>query len=130
MYLCISNLLKWFKGDELTIDNPLFRLHHQVIHRHIHDIVQLPKHKHVLAINTNSLHSQNTNTNTHHKTQIHIHIHEYTHKKQISSSVYTRKTQIRIHITRINFSSQLNKLLIETTKYFRCFRLRVIYDIM
>jgi len=25
----ISNLLKWFKGDELTIDNPLFRLHHQ-----------------------------------------------------------------------------------------------------
>jgi hypothetical protein len=25
----ISNLLKWFKGDDLTIDNPLFRLHHQ-----------------------------------------------------------------------------------------------------
>jgi len=25
----ISNLLKWFKGDELKIDNPLFRLHHQ-----------------------------------------------------------------------------------------------------
>ena len=24
-----SNLLKWFKGDELTIDNPLFKLHHQ-----------------------------------------------------------------------------------------------------
>ena len=26
----VSNLLKWFKGDELTIDNPLFKLHHQV----------------------------------------------------------------------------------------------------
>jgi len=25
----VSNLLKWFKGDELTIDNPLFKLHHQ-----------------------------------------------------------------------------------------------------
>jgi len=25
----ISNLLKWFKADELMIDNPLFRLHHQ-----------------------------------------------------------------------------------------------------
>jgi len=25
----ISNLLKWFKGDELSIDNMLFRLHHQ-----------------------------------------------------------------------------------------------------
>jgi len=25
----ISSLLKWFKGDDLTIDNPLFRLHHQ-----------------------------------------------------------------------------------------------------
>jgi len=25
----ISNLLKWFKGDELTIDNHLFRIHHQ-----------------------------------------------------------------------------------------------------
>lgn len=25
----ISNLLKWFRGDDLTIDNPLFRLHHQ-----------------------------------------------------------------------------------------------------
>ena len=26
----VSNLLKWFKGDELSIDNPLFKLHHQV----------------------------------------------------------------------------------------------------
>ena len=26
----VSNLLKWFKGDELAIDNPLFKLHHQV----------------------------------------------------------------------------------------------------
>ena len=26
----ISSLLKWFKGDELTIDNLLFKLHHQV----------------------------------------------------------------------------------------------------
>ena len=26
----VSSLLKWFKGDELTIDNPLFKLHHQV----------------------------------------------------------------------------------------------------
>jgi len=25
----VSNLLKWFRGDDLTIDNPLFRLHHQ-----------------------------------------------------------------------------------------------------
>jgi len=25
----VSNLLKWFKGDELSIDNPLFKLHHQ-----------------------------------------------------------------------------------------------------
>jgi len=25
----VSNLLKWFRGDERTIDNPLFRLHHQ-----------------------------------------------------------------------------------------------------
>jgi len=25
----ISNLLKWFKGDELVIDNYLFRIHHQ-----------------------------------------------------------------------------------------------------
>jgi len=25
----ISSLLKWFKGDELSIDNALFRLHHQ-----------------------------------------------------------------------------------------------------
>jgi len=25
----VSSLLKWFKGDELTIDNPLFKLHHQ-----------------------------------------------------------------------------------------------------
>ena len=25
----VSNLLKWFKGDELVIDNPLFKLHHQ-----------------------------------------------------------------------------------------------------
>ena len=26
----ISNLLKWFKGDDLIIDNALFKLHHQV----------------------------------------------------------------------------------------------------
>ena len=26
----ISNLLKWFKGDDLVIDNALFKLHHQV----------------------------------------------------------------------------------------------------
>ena len=26
----VSSLLKWFKGDELTIDNALFKLHHQV----------------------------------------------------------------------------------------------------
>jgi hypothetical protein len=26
-----GNLLKWFLGDDLTIDNPLFRLHRQVI---------------------------------------------------------------------------------------------------
>jgi len=25
----VSNLLKWFKGDEFTIDHPLFKLHHQ-----------------------------------------------------------------------------------------------------
>jgi len=25
----IANLLKWFKGDELNVDNPLFKLHHQ-----------------------------------------------------------------------------------------------------
>lgn len=25
----VSSLMKWFKGDELTIDNPLFKLHHQ-----------------------------------------------------------------------------------------------------
>ena len=25
----VSSLLKWFKGDDLTIDNPLFKLHHQ-----------------------------------------------------------------------------------------------------
>jgi hypothetical protein len=25
------NLLKWFRGDDLTIDNPLFRLHRQLI---------------------------------------------------------------------------------------------------
>ena len=25
----VSNLLKWFKGDDLTIDNALFKLHHQ-----------------------------------------------------------------------------------------------------
>jgi len=25
----VSSLLKWFKGDELTIDNALFKLHHQ-----------------------------------------------------------------------------------------------------
>jgi len=25
----VSNLLKWFKGDDLTIDNKLFKLHHQ-----------------------------------------------------------------------------------------------------
>ena len=26
----VGNLLKWFKDDEVTIDNPLFKLHHQV----------------------------------------------------------------------------------------------------
>ena len=30
----VSNLLKWFKGDELTIDNALFKLHHQVKTKH------------------------------------------------------------------------------------------------